>query len=109
MKTNRPKQVEHTGLERSTTASATADTARQSILRRMAPFNGRFIEESTLKMVLRPFFILLNPVATWAVLLIAFPTLWLVGISFVIAQIFSAPPYLLSTAELGYMSADPVI
>jgi hypothetical protein len=60
-------------------------------------------------MVFRPFFILLNPTVAWAVLLIAFPTLWLIGISFVIAQVFSAPPYLLNTAELGYMCAGQVV
>lgn len=39
----------------------------------------------------------------------AFPTLWLVAINLLVAQIFSAPPYLLNTAELGYMSAGPAI
>ncbi|KAI1618250.1 major facilitator superfamily domain-containing protein [Exophiala viscosa] len=100
---------QNTALERSRTASTTATTSRTNILQRMAPFQGSFTEESILKMVLRPFFILLNQTVAWAVLLIAFPTLWLVGISFVIAQVFAAPPYLLSTSDLGYMSAGPVI
>jgi hypothetical protein len=75
----------------------------------MLPVNGTYTDESIIKMVVRPFFILLNPAVVWAVVLIAFPTLWLVGISFVIAQIFSAPPYLLNTTDLGYLSAGPVV
>jgi hypothetical protein len=75
----------------------------------MLPVCGTYTTESLPKMVLRPFFILLNPVVVWAVILIAFTTLWLVGISLVVAQIFSAPPYLLNTSQLGYLSAGPVV
>lgn len=39
----------------------------------------------------------------------AFPTLWHVAINFLVAQIFGSPPYNLSTAELGYLSAGPDI
>ncbi|KAK5367141.1 hypothetical protein LTR20_007468 [Exophiala xenobiotica] len=97
-------------IEKTTTAS-TANTieARDSFLKRMKPVTGTFTEESILKMVVRPFFILLNPAVLWAVISIAIPTLWLVGFSFVIAQIFSAPPYLLNTQQLGYLSAGPVV
>jgi hypothetical protein len=97
-------------LEKTATAS-TANTieARDSFLKRMMPVTGTFTEESILKMVVRPFFILLNPAVLWSVISIAIPTLWLVGFSFVIAQIFSAPPYLLNTQQLGYLSAGPVV
>ncbi|EXJ80945.1 hypothetical protein A1O3_07233 [Capronia epimyces CBS 606.96] len=103
------EQTQQANLERTTTASTTATLERDSFLKRMLPVTGTFTEESILKMVLRPFFILLNPAVVWSVVLFAIPTLWLVGISFVIAQIFGAPPYLLSTEELGYLSAGPVV
>jgi hypothetical protein len=34
---------------------------------------------------------------------------WVIGISIVIAQIFSAPPFLLNTAQLGYIGAGPTV
>lgn len=45
----------------------------------------------------------------WAVLLFSFPVVWLVSFNLLIAQIFAGPPYLLNTAQLGYMSAGTVI
>jgi hypothetical protein len=114
MKSDRPNHVEQSSLERTitTTTTATASTVQtgwKRINQRMAPFSGSYTNDSIIKMVTRPFFVLLNPVVLWAVVIIAFPTLWLVSISFVIAQVFSAPPYLLNTTDLGYMSAGPVI
>ena len=35
--------------------------------------------------------------------------IWLVAFNLLIAQIFAGPPYLLNTAELGYMSAGTVV
>lgn len=60
-------------------------------------------------MLIKPFAVLVNPAIIWAVIMLAFPILWLVGISLVNAQIFFAPSYLLTTARLGYLSAGPVI
>jgi hypothetical protein len=45
----------------------------------------------------------------WATLTISFPVLWIVGISLVIAQLFSAPPYLMSPEQIGYMQAGPLV
>ena len=114
MKSDKPNHVEQSSLERTntTTTTATASTVQtgwKRIIQRMAPFSGSYTDDSIIKMATRPFFVLLNPVVLWAVIIIAFPTLWLVSISFVIAQVFSAPPYLLNTTDLGYMSAGPVI
>ncbi|OQV05082.1 hypothetical protein CLAIMM_09875 [Cladophialophora immunda] len=100
---------ETANLEITATPSIADTFERDSLLKRMIPVTGTFNEESILKMVIRPFFILLNPAVLWSVISIAFPTLWLVGFSFVVAQIFSAPPYLLNTEELGYLSAGPVV
>jgi MFS family permease len=75
----------------------------------MKPFNGTFSDDSLLFLIIRPFAILMNPAVLWAVITLAFPVLWVVGISFVIAQIFASPPYLLTTAQLGYLSAGPVV
>ena len=94
---------------RTNTSTSSNPIPRKSYLKRMAPLSGTYSEESLIKMILRPFTILSNPVVLWVCIMFAFIVVWAVVISFVIAQIFSAPPFLLSTAELGYLSAGPVI
>lgn len=60
-------------------------------------------------LIIDPLIVLGNPAVIWAVLLMSFPTLWVVGINLMIAQNFSAPPYLLDTSKLRYMSAGPSV
>ena len=87
-----------------------AAPSRISIWRRMLPWSGNTYSEAPLwRLVLSPFLITINPAVLWATLTISFPVLWVVGISLVVAQIFSAPPYLLTPAEIGYISAGPII
>ncbi|KAJ5249732.1 hypothetical protein N7489_000142 [Penicillium chrysogenum] len=82
---------------------------RKSITRLLTPWSGEYTSKSLWRLLIEPFIVLANPAVIWAVLLISFPTLWLVAVNLLIAQIFSAPPYLLDTAELGYMSAGPAV
>lgn len=83
---------------------------RISVWRRIAPWSGATYTEVPLwRLVISPFLISYNPAVIWASITIAFPILWVVGITLVIAQIFSAPPYLLTPKEIGYMSAGPVV
>lgn len=86
-----------------------AMTPRIPFVQRLRPFSGVYSEDSIVWMLLRPFIVLANPAVIWATLLLSITTAWFVVISFVIAQIFSAPPYLLDTAQIGYMSAGPCI
>jgi hypothetical protein len=78
---------------------------RQSFLSRMKPVQGVFSKDSMLKLLLTPFGTLVNPAVIWALITLAFPVLWLVGLSLVIAQIFAGPPYSLNPTQLGYMWA----
>ncbi|KAK7883535.1 hypothetical protein LTR67_011111 [Exophiala xenobiotica] len=82
---------------------------RKSLVQRMAIYSGTYTEESLFTLIVRPFIVLLNPAAIWAVLTMAFTTLWYVVISFVVAQVFASPPYLLDSAHVGYLSAGPVV
>ncbi|KAH8645576.1 major facilitator superfamily domain-containing protein [Ilyonectria robusta] len=91
------------------TEISTAAPAREHYLGRMKPYHGSFSDESLLKMLTRPFFVLINPAVAWSILMVSFCSVWVIGISLVIAQIFSAPPYLLNTAQLGYIAFGPVI
>ncbi|KPM34784.1 hypothetical protein AK830_g11791 [Neonectria ditissima] len=71
--------------------------------------NSHLSARVTSGMLTRLFFIWINPAVTWSILMVSFCSVWVIGISLVIAQIFSAPPYLLNTAQLGYIAFGPVI
>lgn len=86
-----------------------APIPRKSFAKRLLPFSGTYSPDSIIWMLLRPFIILANPAVTWSTLFLSITTAWFVVISFVIAQIFSAPPFLLDSAHIGYMSAGPCI
>lgn len=85
--------------------SGPAQPPRRSFVAKLSPVSGVYSKDSLLKLVVTPFLTLLNPAVIWALITLAFPVLWLVGLSLVIAQIFAAPPYFLTPTELGYMWA----
>ena len=75
----------------------------------MKPWSTTYSDEPLLWLIFRPFYILLNPAILWAVILISFFQLWNVVINFMLAQLFGPPPYLLNTAELGYLGGGPMV
>lgn len=83
--------------------------ARKSLIARIAPYSGIYTSDPVYKMFLKPFVFLFNPAILWAVLFIAFSQLWTIVISFCIAQLFSPPPYLLNTAQIGYVTGGPIV
>ncbi|KAM5359708.1 hypothetical protein ACJZ2D_014277 [Fusarium nematophilum] len=92
----------------SKTEMATSTTVpRRTFLALMKPYSEVFTDEPLWKLMIAPITILYHPVAIWAVVLMSFPTLWLVAINLLTAQIFAAPPFLLNTTQLGYFSAGP--
>ncbi|CAK7210079.1 hypothetical protein SBRCBS47491_000649 [Sporothrix bragantina] len=100
-----------TRLEQSQTQATTAkdDIPKKSFVALMHPYSGTYTDKPLWKLVLGPVFVLYNPAVIWAIALMAFPTLWIVAINLLISQIFSSPPFLLTTTQLGYMSAGVVV
>ncbi|KAF7555108.1 hypothetical protein G7Z17_g2414 [Cylindrodendrum hubeiense] len=96
------------GISKVETATSTT-IPRQSFLTLMKPYSETFTDEPLWKLIIAPVMILHNPVVIWAIMLMAFPTLWLVAINLLTAQIFTAPPFLLNTTKLGYLSAGPTV
>ncbi|KAH6972741.1 major facilitator superfamily domain-containing protein [Ilyonectria sp. MPI-CAGE-AT-0026] len=90
-------------------SSSDVDGRRDSFLQRMKPFSGIYDDKSLLKMTLQPFYLIANPIVIWAVLINGFGQLWNVVISLVLAQIFSPPPYLMDSAQLGYLNTGPIV
>ena len=99
----------NTDLTKIQTQGSSVAKPRMSFAQRMKPYRETYTSESLVKMILRPIFVLINPVVSWSILVIGFTSVWVIGISFVVAQIFAAPPYLLDAAQLGYIAAGPVV
>lgn len=82
---------------------------KKTFWQELALYTGVYTQESLLKLIFGPFVCLTNLIALWTVVVTAVITSTYVAISYVVAQIFSPPPYLLSSAQVGYLSAGPFI
>jgi MFS family permease len=111
LKSAGPDHIETIGenLNSSITRESSDQRVRLSFLRRMKPYSRIYSEVPFWKLLLRPFIVAANPIILWAIIIVAFSQLWNVCISFVLAQIFSPPPYSLNPAGLGYISAGPCL
>lgn len=90
------EQLEHTP-----SATPTSTKARASWLKDLVPYSGYVNHVSFWNTLVRPFYLLASPPVLWAVLLFTTCISWLVGISFTLSQIFSAPPYNFSVIGVG--------
>jgi hypothetical protein len=91
------------------TVTTTTNHIREPYLRRILPFHGTFSNDSLFSMIIRPFYVLLNPVVTWSILVVSMTSTWVIVLGFSTAQAFSPPPYNLDATHLGYMSAGPLL
>ncbi|KAF9891622.1 hypothetical protein FE257_003633 [Aspergillus nanangensis] len=82
---------------------------RKAFLQRLSLYSGSYSDIPLPTMIMKPFLILVHPAVIWSTLLLSISTAWYVVVSFLIAQIFATPPYLLTAVEIGYMSSGPVI
>lgn len=88
---------------------AAAAPAPKTFRQHLAIYNGRFSQQSSVKLILAPFVCLANPATIWGCLTQGISSGWWVATSFVLAQIFGVPPYNLSTAGVGYLYVGPFI
>lgn len=89
------EQIERTPNNTPTTGS------RHAWLRDLSPYSGYVNHVPFWNTLIRPFYLLASPAVLWAVLLFTTCISWLVGISFTLSQIFSAPPYNFSIIGVG--------
>lgn len=83
--------------------------ARKTFWQRMALYDRTFSNDSIFKLILSPIVILSNVAVLYCVLVSGVTLAWFVGSSIMASVIFSVPPYLLSSAGVGYTSAAPCI
>jgi MFS family permease len=82
---------------------------RKSFIKRLAPVTGVYNEDNLFRLVAAPFLSLANIAALWVIVMSGLIVAWYVGVSFIMAQWFSPPPYLYTAAGVGYLSVGPAI
>src|SRR5271170_640904 len=95
--------------EATRTATTTQYGPRKNWIQRMALYNGRFSPESPIKLILRPWALLLHLPLFWNMIFTGMSQVFSVGISYLIPQVYGVPPYNLNSAQLGYIGAGPVV
>ncbi|KAH7124566.1 major facilitator superfamily domain-containing protein [Dactylonectria macrodidyma] len=94
-----------------TKAGATAKfpPAKKTFVQDLALFSGTHCDENIVQLLIAPFAVCTNLAILWAVVVSGGLTALYVSQALCIAQIFMAPPYLLSAAGVGYLSLGPFI
>jgi hypothetical protein len=92
-----------------TTSTPPALRPKKTFRQDLSFFNGTFSNDNLFQLTLAPFAVCFNLAVLWMVLVTGGLTAFFVAQSYDMAQIFSAPPYLLSAAGVGYLSLGPFI
>lgn len=74
---------------------------RQPYLKDLLPYSGYWDKSPFISTMIRPFYTFGSPIVLWASFMLTAIVSWLVLISFVLSQIFSAPPYSFSVSGVG--------
>lgn len=82
---------------------------RKPFIRRLAPAGGIYSEDNLIRLVMAPFLALSNIAAFWVIVMSGLIVAWYVGVSFIMAQWFSPPPYNYTAADVGYLSVGPAV
>jgi hypothetical protein len=75
----------------------------------LALYTGTYSTDSVFKMVISSVVIMANIGASWTIFISGLLVAWYVAISFLSAQLFSAPPYGFTSAGVGYTSTGPLL
>ncbi|KAA8894039.1 major facilitator superfamily domain-containing protein [Sphaerosporella brunnea] len=82
---------------------------KKTFLEELSLYNGRFSSEPVYRSLLAPFVLFLYPATLWSFLFQGTFITWGIGVSLILAQLFTAPPYNFGPTQLGYMYAAPFI
>lgn len=91
------------------TSTTPALRPKKTFTQELSLFNGTFSDDNLLQLILAPFAVCTNLAILWIVIVTGGLTAFFVAQSYDMAQIFMAPPYLLSAAGVGYLSLGPFI
>ncbi|THY71360.1 hypothetical protein D6C95_10271, partial [Aureobasidium pullulans] len=98
-------------LEKTYTAASTVRTVPplKSTRQQLAIFTGTYSDENLLQLAVSTFAVFTNAAVAWVVIASGGATALFVAMSFVLAQIFTLPPYGLDAAGVGYLSLGPFV
>lgn len=100
--------TEETNISR-TSSIQIQEYRKKTFVQNLAIFTGTYTHENFLQLLIAPFAVMLNVAVSWIVLLNSMYVVLYVVIAFVLAQLFGAPPYLLSPSAIGYLSLGPFV
>lgn len=98
-----------TKTETGTVVESTAIPVKKTFVQELKVYNGSFSDQSILAIIVAPFMCCTNLAVLWMVVMTGFITSFYVATSYVAAQIFFPPPYLLTQAQVGYTFLGPFI
>ncbi|SCO78566.1 uncharacterized protein FRV6_02779 [Fusarium oxysporum] len=81
----------------------------KTFVQNLAVFTGTHSEENFGRLLLGPIAVCLNVAVLWSLLTSAFFFSLYITIANLLAQVFSAPPYLLDASGIGYLSLGPFL
>jgi len=82
---------------------------KKTFRQELAIFSGEYSNENLLQLFIAPFAVVVNLAVSWILIINSMFVVLYVIIAFVLAQLFSPPPYLLSPASIGYLSLGPFV
>ncbi|CAD0114535.1 unnamed protein product [Aureobasidium uvarum] len=90
-------------------ARATPLPSRKTFRQELAIFTGTYTDETLFQLVIGSFAVWTNLAAAWCIIAVGISTVLFVAVAFVLAQIFTLPPYNLSASGVGYLSLGPFV
>ena len=103
---------EHTDAELTptrTTSSRAPVPKKRTFWQETAIFTGTYSNESFFKLMIGPFAVCANVAVLWMVIVTGVVVAWYIAQAYVLAQIFTLPPYNLNAEGVGYLSFGPFI
>ncbi len=82
---------------------------KKTWFQQLALYNGTFVDDNIFKMAIASVAIMLNLGAAYQVFMTGIIIAWYVAVAIVSGVIFASPPYLLSSAGVGYISVGPFV
>lgn len=81
----------------------------KSFTQELAVFTGVYTDENLFQLVIGSFGVWTNLAAAWVIVAVGGSTVLFVAVAFVLAQIFTLPPYNLNASGVGYLSLGPFV
>jgi len=98
------------GLEKiNTVSSFVPPPPKKTFKQELAVFTGTYSNENLFQLFMAPFAVFANLAVCWVILVNSMAVVLYVVVAFVLAQLFAAPPYLLTPTAIGYLSFGPFI